>query len=191
MDVFYRHENIDYLKKWVYYQIKDDQRFKVEQTDDKTLLIYYENRVATYCVWPMGIIEESVVEDGNILFYLHFQFRNFHFCTDMFQRMLKTLVEEKKIIKVLLCCTGGMTTGFFAEKLSRYCELNNLPYKIDAYPSYHLDNVYMNYDYMFLAPQLKHKLLEFKQKYNTLEVRCIDPTTFATYNCLELLKELK
>ena len=32
-----------------------------------------------------------------------------------------------------------MTTGYFAEKLNKYCQLNHLPYHVDATAVYQLE----------------------------------------------------
>ncbi len=192
MDIFYRQEIIHVFKKWVYYQLKNDNRFYVEIKDENTYIIKYQNKIATYTIWPMGIIEESIEENNKITFYLHFKFRNFHFCTDMFKRMIDKLIEEKvKEIRILLCCTGGMTTGYFSEKMNQYCELNSLNIKVAASPLYHLDNVVNDFDYLFVAPQLRYKLPELIQKYKHVTVESIDPATFATYNCQDLLNYIK
>ena len=192
MDVFYRHENIGVFKRWVYFQLQDDQRLRFEMKDENTYIISYKNKTATYTIWPMGVIEETIEEQDNVIFYLHFKFRNFHFCTDMFKRMIDKLVEEEvKEIKILLCCTGGMTTGFFAQKMNQYCTLNSINVKVDASPLYHLDKVVMNYDYLLVAPQLRYKLPELIQKYKDVKVDSIDPATFATYNCQQLLEYIK
>ena len=192
MDMFYRQENIHVFKRWVFFQIQNDKRLRFEVKDENTYSISYKNKTATYTIWPMGVIEETIEEHGEVIFYLHFKFRNFHFCTDMYNRMINKLVEEeKKEIKILLCCTGGMTTGFFAEKMNQYCELNGLHVIVNASPLYHLDNVIMNYDYLLVAPQLRYKLPELIQKYKGVKIDSIDPATFATYNCEQLIKYVK
>ena len=192
MDMFYRYENIDVFKRWVYFQLKNNNQIHFEIKDENTYIIYYDSKKAIYTIWPMGVIEETIEDKGNTIFYLHFKFRNFHFCTDMFYRMMdKLFEEEKKEIKVLLCCTGGMTTGFFAEKMNQYCELNSLHVTVNAVPLYHLDNVIMNYDFLFVAPQLRYKLPELIQKYKDIKIDSIEPATFATYNCQKLLEYIK
>lgn len=192
MDMFYRHENIHVFKRWVYFQLLSDHRLTFEMKDENTYIIKCQHKTAIYTIWPMGIIEETIEENDKVIFYLHFTFRNFHFCTDMFKRMIDKLVEEDvKEIKILLCCSGGMTTGFFAQKMNQYCELNSLHVVVEAVPLYHLDNVIMDYDYLFVAPQLRYKLPELISKYKDVKVDSIDPATFAKYDCEKLLKNIK
>lgn len=193
MDVFYRTENIDVFKRWVYFQIKNDSRLTLETSDSQTYKIYYKKKMAIFVVWPIGIIEESVHEEEKILFYLHYQFYNFCFAKDLFYRMINKLTEdiEIEIKHILLCCTGGMTTGFFAEKMNKYCELNQLPYQIDASAIYNLDNVFQDYELILIAPQLRYKVMELSQKYKPTIVKSIEPVAFATYDCQALLTQIE
>ena len=193
MDNFYRIENIDVFKKWVYYQIMNDQRLTLEIPDSRTYKIIYHDKYACFVVWPMGIIEESVYQGEKLLFYLHYQFYNFHFSVDLFQRMIHQLTLETNNEKreILLCCTGGMTTGFFAEKINQYCQINQLPYIIHASSIYNLDKVYQQFPLILIAPQLKYKVLELSQKYKPTAVQSIQPVVFATYDCQGLLKQIE
>lgn len=192
MDPFYRSENIEIFRKWVYFQVLNDSRLTLEEYDPRTYKIFYKDRVARFVVWPIGIVEEAVTQGEELLFYLHYQFYNFHFATDLFYRMIQKLTEvteEKK--SILLCCTGGMTTGYFAEKMNKYCQLNKLPYVIKAAPAYHLHNIYKDYDLILIAPQLRYKVVSLSQDLKPAVVQCIAPTTFATYDCDALLDQIE
>lgn len=193
MDIFYRTENIEVFKKWVYFQIKNDSRLTLEISDSQTYKMTYQNKVATFVVWPIGIIEETISDGDKLLFYLHYQFYNFHFAMDLFYRMINKLTEdtEDEMKHILLCCTGGMTTGFFAEKMNKYCELNQLPYEISASAIYNLDNVFQDYELILIAPQLRYKVMELSQKYKPTIVKSIEPVAFATYDCQALLTQIE
>ena len=84
-----------------------------------------------------------------------------------------------------------MTTGFFADKMNAFCELNKLPYIINASPAYHLDDVYHDYDVILVAPQLRYKAIELAQRYHPITVKAINPVTFATYDCQALLNQIE
>ena len=191
MDEFYRIENIEVFKKWVYLQVKNDSRLTIEEYDERTYKIYYKDRVARYVVWPIGIIEEAIMEGEELLFYLHFQFNSYHLAIDLFHRMIHKLTEEKEKKKqILLCCTGGMTTSFFAEKMNKFCQLNKVPYVIQATPAYHLQDIYKDYDLILVAPQLRYKAIELSSQLKPIVVKPIDPITFATYDCQALLEQI-
>lgn len=193
MDELYRQENIEVFKRWVYFQIINDQRLTLQQSDSCTYQIYYEDKVAYFVIWPIGVIEESIYQGEKLLFYLHYQFYNFRFAVDLYHRMIDKLIESKSLEKhrVLLCCSGGMTTGFFAEKMNTYCKLNQLPYQLNASPIYQLDHIYQDYDLILIAPQLRYKVNELAEKYQPTVVQSIDAVTFATYNCQLLLSQIE
>ena len=50
-------------------------------------------------IWPIGIVEEAIKEDEKLLFYLHYQFSNFHFAKDLFYRMIDKLTEDNQVKK--------------------------------------------------------------------------------------------
>lgn len=193
MDCFYRTENIEVFRKWVYYEIQKDSRLTLEKYDEKTYKIFYKNRIAKFVIWPIGIIEETINEGEELLFYLHYQFQNFHYAKELFYRMIKQLTEDetKERRHILLSCTGGLTTGYFAEKMNEYCRFNHLSYHIDACSIVGLDNVYDKYDLILIAPQLRYKVIELSQRYQPTVVLSIDPTVFATYDCIGLSNQIE
>ena len=192
METFYKQEDLEVFRKWVYYQVASDPRLKLEKYDSRTYKIYYKNRVARFVVWPIGIVEEAIMEGEELLFYLHYQFYNFHYATNLFHHMMEKLLEdEKPNYHILLCCSGGMTTGYFAEKLNKYCQLNHLPYHIDATAVYQLENVYQKYDLILIAPQLRYKQHELSQKLKPVLVDNIDASIFATYDCQAMIEHIE
>ena len=177
METFYKQEDLEVFRKWVYYQVTSDPRLKLEKYDSRTYKIYYKNRVARFVVWPIGIVEEAIMEGEELLFYLHYQFYNFHYATNLFHRMMEKLLEdEKPNYHILLCCSGGMTTGYFAEKLNKYCQL---------------ENVYQKYDLILIAPQLRYKQHELSQKLKPVLVDNIDASIFATYDCQAMIEHIE
>ena len=42
MDDFYRKENIEVFKKWVYFQVLNDPRLTLEEYDERTYKIFYQ-----------------------------------------------------------------------------------------------------------------------------------------------------
>lgn len=193
MDEFYNSMNIEIFRKWVYFQVQNDPSLTLEQYDERTFKIYYHHRVARFVIWPIGIIEEAIHEGEQLVFYLHYQFQNFHFATDLFYRMLTKLKEEStpETHHILLCCTGGMTTGYFAEKMNKFCELNQIPIQMNATSFYHLESIYQDYEMVLIAPQLRYKMMELKQKLKPTIVESVDPIIFATYDCQGLMKQIR
>lgn len=192
MDHFYRKTNIEIFKKWVYFQVMHDSRLTLVQYDERTYQIFYQDKVARFVVWPIGIIEEAIMQGEQLLFYLHYQFYNFHYATDLFYRMIEKLTEKEKTSqKILLCCSGGMTTGYFAQRLHRYCQLNHLPYEFEATAIYNLEKVYHQYCLILLAPQLRFKRNELSEKCRPIPVEDIEASVFATYDCHAMIEHIE
>ena len=68
------------------------------------------------------IIEMIVTNlaDGENKFYLHFELKDLAYAEELFGEMADALADlkQQQTLKILLSCTGGLTTGFFAEKLN-------------------------------------------------------------------------
>ncbi|MEE0965614.1 MAG: hypothetical protein U0L85_01020 [Bacilli bacterium] len=190
MDEFYHKENIEIFRKWVYYQIISHEELKIEFYDERTYKINYKDKVARFVVWPNGIIEEAIVENDEVIFYLHYEFYNFSYATDLFYRLINKLLEENKVKKkkILLCCSGGMTTGYFATRANQFCKLNQLPYIIDANSINKAMNIYQEYEMILLAPQVHYQEKMLRDKLKGCMIIIIEATTFATYDCAKLIK---
>lgn len=192
MDEFNKDINIEIFRKWVFYYAQNHPELSIEEYDERTYKIYYKDKVGRFVVWPIGIVEEAIHQDKNVLFYLHYQFRSFNYALDLFYRFIDKLLEDGTREKsLLLCCTGGLTTSYFTEKLRTYCQLNHLSYKIDAIAYSQLKKQCSNYDYILIAPQLRYKLLEIGEYFDAGRIISIDSVTFATYNCQALINQVR
>ena len=58
-------------------------------------------------------------------FYLHFELRDLNYVEELFAEMLATITDlkSKQTVKILLSCTGGLTTVFFADKLNETAKI--------------------------------------------------------------------
>lgn len=193
MDDFLKDIHREVFKKWIIYQLQHYSHFSYEIIDPNTYSIYYNNKIGQFVIWDVGIIEESIYEGETLLFYLHYELNHLHLAVDYFYRMIEQIktASFKQNIHVLLCCSGGMTTGFFAEKLNNYCQLNHIHVEVSATAVYHLPNVYQDYDMILVAPQLRYQVIELSQKYQPTVVQSIDPVVFATYDCPALLNQIE
>lgn len=190
MDCFYRNLSLEIFKKWAYYQIVSHDELELEIVNGYTYKIHYLGKTACFVVWDKGYIEESIEAEDETLFYLHYEFYNFAYATDLFNRMIVSLLEDnrEKKKKILLCCSGGMTTGYFAIRLNQFCKLNQLPYIIDANSIDKARNSYDDYAMILLAPQVHYRLTSLKEEYKQCKILPIEATTFATYDCAQLVK---
>lgn len=141
------------------------------------------------------IVEMTVTNlaDDENKFYLHFELRELEYAEELFTEMLETLTELKnqQKLKILLSCTGGLTTNFFAEKLNEAAELLSLEYEFAAVPFHKLYGVALDYSVILLAPQISYQLKKAQEVLRNQLVLKIPPKVFASYDSGEMLKFLR
>ncbi|MBQ7704956.1 MAG: ROK family protein [Selenomonadaceae bacterium] len=138
------------------------------------------------------IVEMSVTNlaDDENKFYLHFELREIAYAEELFSQMLETITDLKnqQKLKILLSCTGGLTTGFFADKLNEAAELLSLEYEFDAVPFHKIYNVGFDYSVILLAPQIAYQLKNAQEILHDKLVLKIPPKVFASYDSGEMLQ---
>lgn len=192
MDQFYKELNVNTFKKWVYYQVMKYPQIGFDEWDEQTYKLYCNGKIGTFEVWPNNIIEETIELDDKVLFYLHYQFIGFDFAVDLFNRMLEQLIKEEVLteIKVLICCTSGITSGFFAKRLNEFSELNHLNYHADFCNEIDVFRKKNSYDVVLFAPQVEHNLSKIRDAFNDVLFDVVDAQVFATYDCAALSKQI-
>ncbi|MGF0145758.1 PTS sugar transporter subunit IIB, partial [Sharpea azabuensis] len=107
------------------------------------------------------IIEMEVInkKDAKSEFYIHFQYNNNAHALALYQEFQDALIQTKKkhTLSVLLCCSGGLTTSYFAMLLNEGAQAISLDYHFDAMSFDHLYHKGNNYDVILLAPQISYK----------------------------------
>lgn len=177
---------IGQFRQWVLSQTSPKYRLFVKETDDNVIAIetaYCRGEVAFF---PMDIIQLSVLNlvSDRHEFYLHFQMRTLEHAKKLFGEMLESVQEltVKPPVQVLLCCTSGLTTGFFAQKLNESARLLNLNYEFAAVSYGNLYHAAAQYDVVLLAPQISY-IWEAAQKIlPNKKILKIPPKDFATYD---------
>lgn len=190
IDTFYQKENLEVYKRYLYFQLKDDSRFQTVFNDNEYHITYH-SRTASIHFHDIGMIEEEIISDDKQIFYLHFPLTTFPIALELYRCMINKLIEEKvEPMKVILCCSGGMTSGFFKEKMQNYILKNNLPLIIEGAAVHTVEKKCLYYDLVLLAPQMGYK----KEEIETLthkDVGVIDSQVFATYDCGALYKQIQ
>lgn len=126
-------------------------------------------------------------------FFLHFQPVQEVHSKDLFNEMVSALLALKYVqtTKVLLCCTAGMTTSFFAEKLNEAARMADMDYVFSAVS---VQEVYANakdYDVILVAPQVAYEQKRLQRSLSDKPVLNIPTALFAKYDavgCLEYVK---
>lgn len=123
-------------------------------------------------------------------FFLHFQMKNLHHATSLFNELVETirsLVKKPKIF-ILLSCSGGMTTSFFASELNEAAKMLSLDYEFNATAYYDIDQHINDYEMVLLAPQIAYELPELQLKHPGKLIMQIPSKVFAKYDCREMLE---
>ncbi len=138
------------------------------------------------------IVEMSVtdVSDGENKFYLHFELKDLEHARELFTEMIET-VESLKIrrkTKILLCCTSGLTTNFFKDKLNEAAELLSLDFEFNAVSFSKLYNRAFDYSVVLLAPQIGFQFENVRKILDDKLVLKIPTKTFAGYDAKTLIE---
>ena len=99
----------------------------------------------------------------------------------------RILLNSKPKYKILLCCSGGMTTEFFAEKIREAIQLLSLNIEVSAVGYQKLYQIGKNFDVILLAPQVSYIYLQAEKALKNQLVLKIPPQIFAKYNVGELI----
>ncbi|MBO4401535.1 MAG: hypothetical protein J5809_06785 [Selenomonadaceae bacterium] len=184
-------EQISEFKSWILSQKIPSG--KVEDTGD-TIRISTPSATGEVNFHDLDvfIIEMSVDSraDGENKFYLHFEFKDLPSAKENFTAMLRSLNETNKarVLEILFCCTGGLTTGYFAEKLNEASEILARKFEFDAVPAAKVYEVGGDYDIIMIAPQIGYELRKISEQFPDTLVMKIPPKVFAAYDANTLIK---
>ncbi len=184
MDQFLRDIYVSVFREWVMaqnYQASDNEDVLVcEAAGGKARVSFY----------PDDIVELRVTDqEGKDVFYLHFRMTTLRHAVNLFQEMTDTLnkLKVKTKTRVLLSCTGGFTTGFFAQKLNDAVALLDGKYEFDARPYSELFHDAGDFDLILLAPQVSYLQPKVQEALPDQPVLSIPSAVFASYDVTGLL----
>ena len=115
--------------------------------------------------------------------------KNMKHALELFNEMLEiiqTLVNRPQV-KILLSCSGGLTTGFFAMKLNECAKLLDKDFKFEAVAFNKLIETAENYDIILLAPQISYQHASLQEQLPNKIVLKIPTQVFAKYDVSKLI----
>ena len=62
------------------------------------------------------------------------------------------------MVKIMLCCSAGMSTSLLVRKMVEEAQTRGLPVEIDAYGVAEFDTQFSRYQVVLLGPQVKYML---------------------------------
>ena len=183
------------FRQWVLTQTSPRYRLFVNEKDENVIVIETDYCRGEVTFFPMDIIQLSVLNlmSDRHEFYLHFQMRTLEHAQKLFGEMLESVQEltVKPSVKVLLCCTSGLTTGFFAQKLNESVQLLSLNYEFFAVSYGNLYQAATQYDVILLAPQISHIWETAEKILPNKKVFKIPPKDFGTYDVRVIFARLE
>lgn len=189
MDEFLREINAAIFWQYIRnYQYENNMQVTVtnETIIIKTAYSYSEINAYDQQIFEFKVSNTYSHEDE---FYLHFQMKNMKHALELFEEMLEiigTLVNKPKT-KVLLCCSGGLTTGFFAMKLNESVKILQKDYLFEAVAFDQLSTVAKDYDVILLAPQISYQHATVQEQFPNKIVLKIPTRVFAKYDTSKML----
>ena len=108
---------------------------------------------------------------------------------EMITCLLKLDYEAKT--KVLLCCSGGLTTSYFAQEINKASKLLKNTIEVSAVGYNQLYQIGQQFDFIFLAPQISYLHAQVQSILKDQVVMKIPPLVFARYDVGTLLKMIE
>lgn len=186
MDDYLREIQAAIFRKWISNQKRDYYYLYPSETDPDAIIIENEYCYSYVTFNPQCIIELCVMNKrtDEMAFYLHFQFKTLKHAISLFEEMDQCIQKmvNQPICRLLLCCSGGMTTAFFADKIKNGIKVLNLNMEVAATSYQKIYNVAQNYDVILLAPQVSYVKLQVEKVFKNKLVLKIPTQIFASYN---------
>ncbi len=184
------------FKHWV---LQQNGPYTIREQDEDHIHIETEyglSEVNFYHLEEEGEIVELKVtckKTNMTRFFLHFQPVHEEHAKDLFREMISSLLSLKnsQTTKVLLCCSAGMTTSFFAEKLNEVARMNALDYDFSAVGVQEVYAHAKDYDVVLVAPQVGYEEARLKRSIVDKLILKIPTQLFASYDaagCLEFVR---
>lgn len=185
------------LRSWIREQrhvgymadLSDDDHFLLT-TDYATAHINFYNMDPDPEVVELHIEEKA---SGEAKFFLHFHAVERDHGIQLFREMVQVLLalKDQQTTEVLLCCTVGMTTSFFAERLNQVAEAMGLDWHFSAVASAEAFEHGRDKAAVLVAPQIGYQADRMQAAMPDVPVLAIPTATFAAYDaagCLEWLR---
>ncbi len=173
------------LREWIPLQKRKEYEL-IEVTPDKFELDTPKAK-GEISFFSMGLMELMITEksNGNNIYYMHFEMNDFDHAKELINDMISELIAFQNAdssTRILLCCSGGLTTGFFAKKLNDTAKALGIPYEFSAVSYMNVYEQGFIYDGVFLAPQIAYEFDKISAVLAEKVVRMIPNAIFAKFD---------
>lgn len=195
MDEFLRDIHTSIFKQWVLMYKEKSCHTYLDMNNHNMIHIESEFYDGEIIFNALSIIEFSVINKvtHGVEFYLHFQMNTMKHALDLFFEMtecIQTLIHTPTF-KVLLSCSGGLTTSYFASQINDAFSLLHIPYEASAVAYTKLFDVGADYDMILLAPQISYLHAKVQEILKEKMVIQIPPAVFAKYDVGAIITLIK
>lgn len=91
--------------------------------------------------------------------------------------------------KILLVCSGGMSTSILMSKMQKYAELHGFNLEVDACAASACADKAPEYDVVLLGPQIAYQKSSISSKVS-VPVACMQPQDYALARCENIFKQV-
>lgn len=179
-------EMYDQFKSWILEQ--KDSAYRIEVVNEDAIDCVTDDATAHVQFFHLEYEIVSFTIDSpkseEPLFFLHFELQDMDHAKELFVQMIQSLKKagENVKVKVLLSCTSGFTTSYFADRLNTAADTLSLDYSFSAVSYTDLFEAAQDQDVILLAPQIGYLLKKARKVLKDQIVLQIPADVFASYN---------
>lgn len=177
-------------RRWILMQPAAGFVFEEAGTDRIRMIAPYARGDVVFHEQDIIELIITLAENEEICFYLHFQLKEEDHAKALFLEMQDTFLKMKdgRKTRVLLTCTSGLTTSYFAQELNRAAGTLQLDYDFSAVNFSYLYDKGFTYDVILLAPQVHYEYQKVKEIFRDKLVLKIPAAVFARYSTGSMLE---
>lgn len=186
-------ELVESLRQWILAQGIDGCDMQETRTGNITLASERaKGEVNFHSINDSTVVEMRVerMVDGESQFFLHFELVDLARAQELFDEMASVIIEMEKRQShhVLLCCSCGITTTFFSNKLNECALQMSLGMDFCAMPLAEAKRAGTAFDAVLLAPQVGHQRKEVVQALPDTLVMELPARIFGAYDAPAALR---
>ncbi|MEE8808058.1 MAG: ROK family protein [Lactimicrobium sp.] len=163
---------------------------EVEKVDDNHFQIVTAYALAQINFYQIEnepeVIEFRIerTKDGEVVFFLHFHADPEEHAKALFEQMIEVLQETGKhhATRILLCCTAGLTTSYFAMALNEAAKALKLDWSFDAVSVSEVYTQGLHFDCVLVAPQIGFQQKKIASVLKDIPVLTIPAVIFGAYD---------
>lgn len=192
LDEFYKDLYMNVFKKWICMQENPNYIIK-EHKDFIQIESSYGIAEVTFNLYYIIELKVTSKKRKELDFYLHFQMNTLKHAVSLFNEMLESLLKlsDEAKTKVLLCCSGGLTTSYFAREINEANKLLKNAIEVSAVGYNQLYQIGKQFDIIFLAPQISYLHAQIQSILKEQVVLKIPPLVFARYDVGTMIKDIE